>query len=204
MAALALASLASYLVGSIPFAVLAGKLKGVDLTKQGSGNPGATNAIRVLGPAIGVPVLALDVLKGYLAVTAIAPLVAGAGGETARLACGAAAVLGHVWPVTLRFRGGKGVATAGGVFLGLAPAATGIAAATFVVALLVGRWVSVASMAAAVALPVALAVRGASPALLVAGLATLALVLLRHRANFARLASGTEGRVRFGARRPTS
>lgn len=197
------AILASYLAGSIPFAMLAGKLKGVDLSKQGSGNPGATNAIRVLGPAVGVPVLALDVLKGYLAVTAIAPL-AGAGGEMARLACGAAAVLGHVWPVLLRFRGGKGVATAGGVFLGLAPAATGIAAAVFVVALLVGRWVSVASMAAAVALPVALAVRGASRALLVAGLATLVLVLLRHRANFARLASGTEGRVRFGAGRRTS
>jgi glycerol-3-phosphate acyltransferase PlsY len=198
-----LAMVASYLVGGIPFALLAGKLKGVDLRTQGSGNLGATNAIRVLGLAVGVPVLALDVLKGYVAVAAIAPL-AGAGGETARVACGAAAVVGHVWPAVLRFRGGKGVATAGGVFLGLAPAATGVAIAVFVVALVLGRWVSVASMAAVIALPLALLWRGTAAPVLVAGLATTVLVLLRHRANLARLAAGTEGRVRLGTRRSAS
>ena len=200
--ALVLAVVASYLVGGIPFAMLAGKLKGVDLRTQGSRNPGATNAIRVLGPRIGVPVLALDILKGYLAVATIAPLAAA--GEGGRVACGAAAVVGHVWPAVLRFQGGKGVATAGGVFLGLAPAATAIAAAVFVITLLVGRWVSVASMAAAVALPLALYWRGAALPVEVAGLATTVLVLLRHRANVVRLAAGTEGRVRLGARRGAS
>jgi glycerol-3-phosphate acyltransferase PlsY len=196
---LALVVLLAYAVGGIPFAVLAGKLKGVDLTKQGSGNPGATNAIRVLGPAIGVPVLLLDALKGWLCVVALAPL-GGVAGDGARLACGAAAVLGHVWPAALRFRGGKGVATAGGVFLGLAPAAAGIVVAVFVVTLLALRFVSVASMAAAITLPIALAARGAPRMILGVGLATCVLILVRHRANLARLAAGTESRVRFSRR----
>ena len=199
---LALAAVAAYLLGGFPFAVLAGKLKGVDLLATGSKNPGATNAIRVLGPAIGVPVLLLDILKGYLAVVGLGALAGG--GDGARLLCAAAAVVGHVWPPYLGFRGGKGVATAGGVFLGLAPAATSISLLVFALLLLALRYVSVASMAAAVTLPIALFLRGAPRTVLVVGVATAFLVLLRHRANVSRLFQGTESRVHFGGKREVS
>ena len=194
-----LAILASYAIGGIPFAVVAAKLKGVDLARHGSGNPGATNAMRVLGPALGIPVLLLDVAKGFAAAW-VGGRFAG-GGEGMSLACGAAAIAGHVWPIALRFRGGKGVATTAGVFLALAPAATGIAAGLFVVVLFAFRYVSAASIAASVALPAALAGLGASRIVLGVAGVVAALVVVRHRANLARLAAGTEHRIRLGGRR---
>jgi len=199
---LAAVAVASYALGTLPFARLAGRLRGVDLARHGSGNLGATNAIRVLGPALGVPVLLLDVAKGLAAVVGLAPLADA--GEPARLLCGGAAVAGHVWPVWWRFRGGKGVATAAGVFLALAPAATGIATLVFAGVLAASRYVSAASMAAAIALPLALAWRGEPRGTLGAGLAVAALVVVRHRANLARLAAGTESRVGSRPRRGTS
>ena len=190
---------ASYLLGSIPFAILAGRWRGVDLLTHGSGNPGATNAIRVLGPGIGIPVLLADIAKGAVAVAVFG---AAAGGDPrAGLVCGGAAVVGHVWPVWLRFRGGKGVATAAGAFVALAPAATGIAALVFAIALVSFRYMSVASMAGAIALPVMLAWRGAGRPMLAASIVIAALVILRHRSNVARLLAGTEHRVRFGSRK---
>ncbi len=111
------------------------------------------------------------------------------------LVAGVAAILGHVWPIFLGFRGGKGVATAAGVFLGLAPAATGIAIAVFVVVLLAGRFVSLASMASATSLPVALALTGAPRMVLAVGLAIALLVLLKHRSNIGRILAGNESRV---------
>ncbi len=196
---LAFALAASYLLGGIPFAVLAARIKGVNLLEEGSRNPGATNAIRVLGPGLGVPVLLLDVAKGLVAVLAGGRLAGG--GESAALACGAAAILGHVFPPALGFRGGKGVATAAGAFVALAPAATGAAVAVFALVLVAFRYVSAASMTAAVTLPLALWRFHASGVLLVAGVVVAALVVLRHRANLARLAAGTESRVRFGSRK---
>jgi glycerol-3-phosphate acyltransferase PlsY len=195
----ALAILASYLLGSIPFALLAAKVRGVDLRKHGSGNLGATNAIRVLGPGLGVPVLLADVAKGLVSVTVL-PSLSGGASWGLPLACGAAAIVGHVASVFLRFRGGKGVAAAAGAFLGLAPAALGVAALVFVVVLLATRYVSLASILAAAALPVALWRSGARPEIIAVGVALAALVLLRHRANLARLAAGREARVSFGRR----
>ena len=195
---LGLALVLAYLLGGIPFAVIAGRLRGIDVLRAGSGNPGATNAIRLLGPAVGIPVLLADAGKG-LAGVLLCGRIAG-GSEGAGLACGAAAILGHVFPLALRFKGGKGVATAAGVFLAVAPAATGIAVGFFVVVLLAFRYVSAASMAAAIALPVALNALGASRLVLAVGGVVALLVLVRHRANLGRLLAGTESRVRFGSR----
>jgi glycerol-3-phosphate acyltransferase PlsY len=192
----ALAIAASYLLGSVPFALLAAKVRGVDLRAHGSGNLGATNAIRVLGPGLGVPVLLADVGKGLVSVT-LFPAVPGGASWGLPLACGAAAIIGHVASVFLRFRGGKGVATAAGAFLGLAPAALGVAAAVFAVVLLATRYVSLASVLSAVALPLALWRLGARPEVLSVGVALAALVLFRHRANLGRLAGGRESRVSF-------
>lgn len=195
-----IAALVSYLLGGIPFSALAARVKGVDLRTHGSGNLGATNAIRVLGPAIGVPVLLADILKGVVAAWWV-PAMLGPFDATGRLVCGASAVAGHVFPVFLRFRGGKGVATAGGAFLALAPAATGIAMGVFAVALLASRYVSLASVLAAVTLPLALFFTGASPVLRTAGVAIALLVVVRHRTNLNRLRHGTEARIPFGRQR---
>lgn len=192
-----LALIVSYLLGSVPFALVAARLKGVDLRRHGSGNLGATNAIRVLGPALGIPVLLADIAKGFLAVAAI-PVVLGAEASLAPLLCGVAAVTGHVWPVFLRFRGGKGVAAAAGAFFALAPRGVGIALTVFVVVLLVSRFVSLSSILAALALPFALWGTGAPPPVLMTGVALAVLVVARHRSNVGRILAGTESRIRFG------
>lgn len=192
----ALAILASYLLGSVPFAMLAAKARGVDLRTQGSGNLGATNAIRVLGAGLGVPVLLADVAKGLVSVT-VFPHFLGGGSWGLPLACGAAAIVGHVASVFLRFRGGKGVATAAGAFLGLAPAALGIAAVVFVGVLVFTRYVSLASILGAVTLPLALWRFHARPEVLAVGAALALLVLFRHRTNVGRLLAGNENRVDF-------
>jgi glycerol-3-phosphate acyltransferase PlsY len=196
-----LAVILSYLVGGIPFALVAGRLKGVDVLRHGSGNPGATNAIRVLGPALGVPVLLLDIAKGWAAVTLFAPRSDGIGGLWP-LGCGAAAVLGHVFPLGGRFRGGKGVATAAGAFLGLAPVAIGIVAAMFCLALAATRYISVASMVGALTLPISVAALGADAWTTSIATGIALLVFWRHRGNLARLRDGTERRL--GARKATS
>jgi len=193
----AVAVLASYVLGSIPFALMVARAKGIDLRAHGSGNLGATNAIRVLGPGLGVPVLLADIAKGLVSVT-VFPVLFGATSESTPLLCGAAAILGHIYSVFLRFRGGKGVAAAAGAFLGLAPAALGIALAVFVIVLLVSRIVSLASLIAALVLPFALWGTGAPRTLLVAGAALTLLVVIRHRTNLGRLRSGTESRISFG------
>lgn len=198
---IAVAVLLSYLLGGVPFALIAGRWKGIDLRAHGSGNLGATNAIRVLGKGLGIPVLLLDVLKGVGA-AALLPMLLGPFEEPGRLLCGAAAVAGHVFSPFLRFRGGKGVATAGGAFLALAPAATGIVFLVFLVSLLVGRFVSLASVLAAASLPIALAAFGASRLMLGAGILIAGLVVFRHRQNLGRLRAGTEGRI--GGRREGS
>ncbi len=193
-----LAAVLAYLVGCIPFAALAARAKGIDLRSQGSGNLGATNAIRVLGPAVGIPVLLADLAKGWAAVALVSKL--GGGSVETKILCAASAVAGHVFPVTLGFRGGKGVATAAGALFALAPVAIGIAAAVFALVLMATRFVSAASIAASAALASALWLQSSPMSLRIAGSAIAALVIVRHRSNLARLFAGTEPRVRW--RRP--
>ena len=200
----------SYVSGSIPAAYLAGRWSGVDLRAHGSGNLGATNVLRVLGPRIGLLVFAVDIAKGALPVRLLPPLTGVSGTPLVWLAvaCGVAAILGHIRPVFLGFgKGGKGVATACGVFLALAPMQTALTLLIFTVVVLASGFVSLASLTAAVSLPVLLAasVGWKSPLFLVSVL-TAAFVFWTHRANIERLRTGTEyrfGRAANFGRRPS-
>jgi glycerol-3-phosphate acyltransferase PlsY len=182
----------AYLVGSIPFAFLLARRDGIDLRRVGSGNVGASNVLRTSGGASAVAAMCLDGAKGALAVMVAQRLTVG---EATPMAAGIASVIGHIYPVWLRFRGGKGVATAAGVFAVLAPLAMLMASGVFVVAVWVTRYISVGSMAAAITLTVA-AVASGAPATVAVGAALAAgIIIHRHRANFARLVAGTERRV---------
>jgi glycerol-3-phosphate acyltransferase PlsY len=186
-------SLAGYLAGSIPFALLlTRRRRGVDIRREGSGNIGAANVLRTAGVSTGLLVLALDVAKGAAIVEAAQKLTRDSLTPTL---VGLAAIIGHVHPVWLRFRGGKGVATAGGVFAVLAPLAALISAALFVATVWITRYVSVGSIVASVALgPVAYFTHAGTIPVVGAVLAC-ALILQRHRANVARLQAGTERRL---------
>ena len=197
----AIALVLSYLAGSIPFAAMAGKARGVDLRKQGSGNLGATNVFRVLGWKVGLAVFLADAAKGALPVLLLAPRVDSPRDPVVwAVACGIAAIAGHVRPIFLKLRrGGKGVATAAGVFLALAPVPMAITFLVFVGVVLATGYVSLGSLVCAVLLPsLLLATQGArSPLFLVS--ATIALfVFWTHRANIGRLRRGEEHR--FGKR----
>lgn len=206
----AVAVILSYVSGSIPAAYLAGSWSGVDLRAQGSGNLGATNVLRVLGPRIGMLVFAVDIAKGALPVWFLPPLT-GATGDTltwTAVACGVAAILGHVRPVFLGFgKGGKGVATACGVFLALAPLQASLSMLIFVVVVLASGYVSLGSLTAAFALPVLLAASvGVMSPLFFVSVLTFAFVFWTHRPNIERLRMGTEyrfGRAANFGRRPS-
>jgi glycerol-3-phosphate acyltransferase PlsY len=186
------AAATAYLLGSIPFAFLLARRRGIDLRRAGSGNVGASNVLRTSGVSLAVLAIALDGLKGMLAVL-IAERVSAV--PAAPVAAGLASVVGHVYPVWLRFHGGKGVATAAGVFTVLAPAALTAAAAVFASAVVATRVISVGSVSAAVTLPIATALMDA-PRLVVAGaVLAAAIIVYSHRANLARLVAGTERRV---------
>jgi acyl phosphate:glycerol-3-phosphate acyltransferase len=190
------AVLLSYVLGSIPAAYLAGKVRGVDLRKHGSGNLGATNVFRVLGAKIGIVVFVFDMVKGAIPVLLFARWVTGSYAPVAvQIVCGIAAIAGHVRPVFLKFgKGGKGVATAAGVFFGLAPIPTAIAVTTFAIVLMVSGYVSLGSLTAAAVLPIAIfLMRGTTPQLGVAVLVAV-FVFWTHRANIARLRRGEEHR----------
>ena len=187
----------AYAAGSIPAAYLAGRAAGVDLRTKGSGNLGATNVVRVLGFKVGLVVFAVDMLKGALPVALLPGVTTGAMDSTwLPILYGAAAILGHVRPVWLRFgKGGKGVATACGVFLALTPVPTLSALAVFVATLGATGYVSLGSLAAAGALPVfvAAADAGVTPMLAVSALIAL-FVFWTHRPNMGRLRRGEEHR----------
>ena len=197
----ALALTLSYVSGSLPFAWVAGKASGVDLRKQGSGNLGATNVFRVLGWKIGLAVFLLDAAKGALPVLLLAPRV-----ESARspmmwaIFCGVAAIAGHVRPLFLRLRkGGKGVATAAGVFFALAPLPMLVSFALFVAVVLASGYVSLGSLLSAIVLPVLLLVtQGRESPLFLVSVVIAAFVFWTHRANIGRLRRGEEHR--FGKR----
>jgi glycerol-3-phosphate acyltransferase PlsY len=183
--------LLGYFAGSVPFAFLLARRAGVDVRVAGSGNVGAANVLRTAGPWRGILVMALDVGKGAAAV-----LVANAtSGAAVAALTGAAAIVGHIYPVWLRFHGGKGVAVAAGVFTVLAPAATAMAAALFLVTVWLTRYVSLGSVAATLALPPAAWLAGAPRAVVFVAAGAGALIVFRHRANLRRLLSGTERRM---------
>lgn len=191
--------LLSYLLGAVPSGYIAGRaLRGIDLRQHGSGNLGATNAFRVLGPRIAAPVMLFDVMKGFVP-TVVFPELAGVPTLAWAMAFGAAAIVGHVFSVFVAFRGGKGVATAAGVFLGLAPWAVLAGFAVWLVVLRLGRMVSLASVTAAVSMSVILALTDDRPAVLALGLGVAAFIVFAHRANIARIVRGEE--YRFGDRR---
>lgn len=178
----------SYLLGTFPTGLLVGRRHGHDPTAEGSGNPGATNVARVAGRTAGLVVLLVDLAKG--AIPAAVGLAAG--GTLLGLACGAAAVIGHIFPATRHFRGGKGVATASGTVIVVYPWLSLIVGAVFMVTLALTRRVSAASVAMAVALPVVLLVGGRPAPEVALALAVSLCVIVRHRANIGRLLRGQE------------
>jgi glycerol-3-phosphate acyltransferase PlsY len=191
-----------FLCGSIPFGYWAGKIKGIDIRQHGSGNIGATNVIRVCGKGIGIPVFILDLLKGWLPTWyAGSHLATGSSSVTTlSVLAGFAAILGHTYTPWLGFKGGKGVATATGVLLGIAPIAMLAGLLVWLIVFFTTHYVSLASMLAAVAVPVTMAVIMSragrwDTVLLGFGLLVAALVVLRHRANIGRLLAGTESKM---------
>lgn len=183
-----------YLLGSLSFAVLLVRRKtGRDIRNEGSGNAGATNVLRAYGKGLALSVAALDIAKGAAAVLLVRMVTAD---PRYAAAAGFAAILGHVFPLYYGFRGGKGVATAVGAFLVLAPLATLVCVAVFVAIVASTRYVSLGSVVAMVALPpVAGAVFHASGAVVVAAAGAAVLVVLKHRENLKRLAAGTERKL---------
>ena len=219
MTSLALILLVSYLVGAVPFSLVVGRMMGVDLRRHGSGNAGATNALRVLGKGPGLGVFLLDFAKGLVAVVLVSQLRVG--GESlvgllgsrpdlaaawAATLAGTAAMLGHVFTVWGRlffgsWKGGKGVATGAGMLAGLAPLPVALAAVVFAAVLAATRYVSLGSILAALSLPVSLVVLHAAfgvaspPPVWIFALVVPAFIVWTHRANVRRLLDGTESRV---------
>jgi len=196
---LAAAIVCGYLIGSIPFALLAARRWGaVDLRQVGSGNVGASNAMRTSGIKVGVLVAALDMIKGALSVVVAANLTAA---PAAAPMAGVAAIVGHVYPVWLRCRGGKGVATSCGVFAVLAPAALLPALAVFLATVSFTKFISLGSVLASLVLPpLAFATGSPEPVVISAAVAAV-LIVFRHRSNLARVRSGSERRIGMRIRR---
>ena len=190
------ALLGSYLIGSFPTGFLVVKwLKRVDLRTVGSGNIGATNVGRVAGTGASAAVFLMDAAKGIVPVLLIAPQVSEVPGSTAALACGLAAVLGHNFPLFLKFKGGKGVATTIGVLISAIPIIGMVYLLVWGVCFMIWRYVSVASLSAAVSIPlVQLLLRRCATEIWL-GAAFALLIVARHRANIDRLRQGTEPRV---------
>jgi acyl phosphate:glycerol-3-phosphate acyltransferase len=187
----------SYLAGSVPSAYIAGKLRGVDLRQHGSGNLGATNVVRVLGTGTGVVVFLADYLKGFLPVFFLPRYAETLQPELWALVYGAAAILGHVKPIFLLGKGGgKGVATASGVFTALAPGPMLITQAIWIVVFYFSRYVSLASLVGAALLPIAILAWSREPRspIFIASVFIAGFVFWTHRANIGRLRRGEEHR----------
>ncbi|CAN5910880.1 glycerol-3-phosphate 1-O-acyltransferase PlsY [soil metagenome] len=194
----------AYFCGALPFGYLAGKLKGIDIRQHGSGNIGATNVLRVLGKGIGIPVFALDMLKGLMPTLLAAYVMRrlGASENVAALAsvfAASASVLGHNYTFWLGFKGGKGIATSTGALLGLAPLALLLVLLVWIVTFYCTRYVALASIVAAMVLPIAMAAlmtwQGTwNHVLLGFGIVMGVLAVVRHRTNIQRMLTGTENR----------
>lgn len=193
----------SYFLGAIPTGYLAGRLASIDIRTKGSGNPGATNVVRVLGKRYGYPVFVADLLKGLVAVligTAFATRVYGeSASDRFGILAGIFCVLGHTFSVWLKFKGGKGVATSIGVITALVPLAAAVMLVVWLVSFQLTRYVSIASILSAVTLPITVGLLAYlrhvdRPLLLYFSLALAAVVVLRHHSNILRLVRGTEPR----------
>ena len=207
------AIIASYLLGSIPTAYIFGRLlRGIDIRKFGSGNVGATNALRALGRGAGITVLLLDILKGFLAVVVLGGIfsvrVTLVSQEFLRLILGVTCILGHNWTIFLGFKGGKGIAAALGVFIGLAVDIAGLRPVllllilTWFAVFLVSRIVSLASLATALALPWYLFLFKQSALLIWFGIILSLLAIWRHKSNLIRILQGKEPRLQFKKPQP--
>ncbi len=185
--------LLSYLVGAIPFGLLLSRGRGVDIRRQGSGNIGATNVARLLGRKLGILTLVLDVLKGFVPIWLADHFIAPGSQHNLVVAlCGAATVLGHMFPVYLGFRGGKGVATGLGVFLFLEPLAVLYSLLVFVTAVVLSGFVSLGSLLASFSFPLWLFLLGAPAWTLWLAAFVVLLIWIKHHENIRRLLAGTE------------
>lgn len=202
-------SILSYLFGAVPFGFLVARSRGVDIRAVGSGNIGATNVFRSVGKGWGVLTLLLDALKGYIPAALFPVLLARTTGceavNAAPVIFACLAVAGHNWPVYLRFKGGKGIATTAGALLGLAPAALGVGAGVWVASFVLTRYVSVASILAAIAVPVSAWCFYRAGTLLIPIVLTClgAAAVIRHHSNIKRLINGTESKITFGKKKKT-
>jgi len=185
--------LVSYIVGAIPFGLLVGRVAGIDVRASGSGNIGATNVARLLGKKLGMITLVLDCLKGFLPIFIASRLLPdGPYREMILLLCGVFAVVGHMFPLYLGFKGGKGVATALGVFLFLSPVAIGVSTIVFFGSVMLSGFVSVGSLLAAALFPLWLWLLGESGGAIAAGAVIALLIWIKHHENIARLIKGQE------------
>ena len=195
--------LVSYLLGSIPFSIIAGKLiKGIDIREFGSGNAGATNTFRVLGKKAGIPVLILDVLKGYLAVSLVlftSYISASEPYINLQLAFGIACVLGHVFPIYVGFRGGKGVATLLGFMIAVFPEAALISILVFLITLLFSKYVSLGSILAGICFPFGVYYLSdyVVPTMMIFAIFVPILLIATHQRNIERLVRGEEKKVKL-------
>jgi len=192
---------AAYLLGSIPFSYIFGKLQGIDIRQHGSGNVGATNALRVLGTKIGVITLLLDMGKGFVAVQLARILMPGVF-EGYYVIIALVAITGHIFTLFLGFKGGKGVATSAGVFINLLPLPCLLTLLVFVIVVTVSKYVSLGSITAALFLFIYILIeniRSSFGEWYYLGVVTLVagFIIIRHRANISRLLSGTENKLSF-------
>jgi glycerol-3-phosphate acyltransferase PlsY len=190
---LVVACVAAYLLGSIPSGLLLGKAYGIDVRNEGSGNIGATNLYRTVGRKVGLLTLVCDCLKGFIPVLMV-KLSALPAGIAAWV--GLAAFCGHVFSVFLRFKGGKGVATALGVFLALSPLSVAIALGVFLVLVFKWRYISLGSIVAAAVMPPAVSLLGGGRVLVLVTALIAMIVIVKHRENIKRLVGGTENKFK--------
>ena len=204
----------SYLIGSIPTSIIVTrKMRGIDIRQHGSGNAGGTNVLRVLGWKAGIFVILMDIAKGLVATILVARLMQGPipfANNTpfddftlVQIIAGCSAILGHVWTLFAGFKGGKGIATAGGMLLGIAPVEVGVAFGVFALVFLISQYVSLGSLSAAVAFPLTMffrenvfmaEVRGYHT-LIFFSIAISLFIIYNHRSNITRLLKGTENRM---------
>jgi glycerol-3-phosphate acyltransferase PlsY len=207
---IAISVVLSYLIGSIPTGFLIGRARGIDLRQHGSGNIGATNAMRVLGKGLGVFVLIVDLLKGWISAYAIPiivkkilfPEIDQSAMAVCSVFAGVGAVIGHTYTVWLGFNGGKGIATSAGVFLALTPVATLICLGIWLIIVVTTRLVSLGSIIAAILLPILVGVTARQRLILVVTVIVSILVIWRHKSNISRLINGTESRISFKTEKP--
>lgn len=194
-------TIVAYLFGAIPFGLLVAKVNGVDIRKEGSGNIGATNVLRVVGKGWGIFTLVLDALKGFIPAFFFPML--GNVDPVYGVLFGFTAIVGHTFPVYLKFKGGKGVATSAGMLLGVAPVAVGVGILVFILSVVLSRYVSLASILAAIAVGIMAWVEGEKAMVVKITITIMSLMIVwLHRANIKRLMNGTENR--FGKKKETT